>query len=73
MEIIQGILKFIGSLIEVLSANQNNPITWIVAIALVYVAIKVVNKIVKTVSSISFLLFMFVKLFGANTLLAFFK
>lgn len=73
MEILSGVFKFVGSLIEVLSQNQNNPVVWIIAIALVYMAVKVVNKIVKTISSISFLVFMFVKLFGANALLAFFK
>lgn len=66
-------MELLSNIIDMFSKNQNNPVVWIIAIVLIYMAVKVVNKIVKTISSISFLVFMFVKLFGVNALLAFFK
>lgn len=66
-------MELINNILGLLSKNQNNPVAWIIAIVLLCIAIKVVNKIAKLISSATFLIIMFVKLFGVNTFLAFFR
>lgn len=66
-------MLLLNNIIDIFQKNQNSPIVWIIGIALICMAIKVVNKLLKTVSSIAFLVFIFIKLFGVNAFLAFFK
>lgn len=50
--------------------NPNIIITWIIGLIILVVAIKVANKLLKFISSIVFIFFMLVKVFGLNTIIS---